>query len=187
MLEDPPDHHRVVQQRDQPQPPAALPTRLLVMPFRAWEVMLAKVVPTFVTSLVTLGLALWVPWWFAVPIRGSLVLFFALSALFLFGGLGLGLLLGTLARNLQQALLLSFFTLFPLMAISGVLVPVESMPRPVQLLSLLSPLTYYLEIGLGIFLKGVGLEVLWRPVLAMTGLGLAIFAVGLWRFGRQLR
>jgi ABC-2 type transport system permease protein len=161
--------------------------QLLVMPFRAWELMLAKVVPTFVTSLVTLGLALWVPWWFAVPIRGSLVLFFALSALFLFGGLGLGLLLGTLARNLQQALLLSFFTLFPLMVISGVLVPVESMPRPVQLLSLLSPLTYYLEIALGIFLKGVGLEVLWRPALAMTGLGLAIFGVGLWRFGRQLR
>ncbi|MBI3456306.1 MAG: ABC transporter permease [Candidatus Rokubacteria bacterium] len=161
--------------------------QLLVMPFRAWELMLAKVVPTFVVSLVTLGLALWVPWWFAVPIQGSLLLFFALSALFLFGGLGLGLLLGTLAQNLQQALLLSFFTLFPLMVISGVIVPVESMPRPVQLLSLLSPLTYYLEIGLGIFLKGVGLEVLWRPALAMTGLGLAIFAVGLWRFGRQLR
>lgn len=161
--------------------------QLLVMPLRRWELMLAKVIPTFVVSLAALALALWVPWWFAVPIRGSLVLFFALSALFLFSSLGLGLLLGTLAENLQQALLLSFFTLFPVMVISGVVVPVESMPRPVQLLSLLSPLTYYMEIGLGIFLKGVGMEALWPRPLAMGSLGLAIFALGLWRFGRQIR
>jgi len=161
--------------------------QLLVMPFRPWEIMLAKVIPTFVVTLASLVLALWVPWWFGVPIRGSLVLFFALSALFLFSGLGLGLLLGTIAENLQQALLLSFFTLFPVLVISGVVVPVESMPRPVQLLSLLSPLRHYLEIGLGIFLKGVGIAALWPQALAMTGLGLGILALGLWCFGRQLR
>lgn len=160
--------------------------QLLVMPFRPWELMLAKVVPTFVVSLVSLGLALWVPWWFQVPIRGSLLLFFALSALFLFSSLGLGLFLGTLAENLQQALLLGFFSLFPILVISGVVVPVESMPRPIQLLSLLSPLRYYLEIGLGIFLKGVGLETLWPQALAMGSLGVAVFAVGIWRFRTRL-
>jgi len=103
----------------------------------------------------------------------------ALSTLVLVSGLGLGLLLGTLAANLQQALLLSFFTIFPLLVISGVLVPVEGMPRPIQLLSLLSPLRYYHEIGLGIFLKGVGIEVLGPQALAMGGRGAAIFALGL--------
>ena len=160
--------------------------QLLVMPFRPWELMLAKVVPTFVVSLTSLALALWVPWWFSVPIRGSLVLFFVLSALFLWSSLGLGLLLGTLAENLQQALLLAFFTIIPVLVISGVLVPVESMPGAIQLLSLLSPLRYYLEITLGIFLKGVGIEVLWPQAAAMGGLGLGILAVGLWRFRRQL-
>ena len=160
--------------------------QLLVMPFRPWELMLAKVVPTFVVSLASLALALWVPWWFSVPIRGSLVLFFVLSALFLWSSLGLGLLLGTLAENLQQALLLAFFTIIPVLVISGVLVPVESMPGAIQLLSLLSPLRYYLEIALGIFLKGVGIEVLWPQAAAMGGLGLGILAVGLWRFRRQL-
>ena len=160
--------------------------QLLVMPFRPWELMLAKVVPTFVVSLASLALALWVPWWFSVPIRGSLVLFFVLSALFLWSSLGLGLLLGTLAENLQQALLLAFFTIIPVLVISGVLVPVESMPGAIQLLSLLSPLRYYLEITLGIFLKGVGIEVLWPQAAAMGGLGLGILAVGLWRFRRQL-
>lgn len=64
---------------------------------------------------------------------------------------------------------------------------IESMPRPIQLLSLLSPLRYYLEIGLGIFLKGVGVTELWRQAVAMTVLGLGIFGLGLWRFRRQLR
>lgn len=160
--------------------------QLLVMPFQPWELMVAKVAPTFVVSLGSLALALWVPWWFEVPIRGSLILFFALSALFLFSSLGWGLFLGTLAENLQQALLLAFFTIFPVMVISGTLVPVESMPRPVQLLSYLSPLTYYMEIGLSIFLKGVGMETLWPQALALAAFGFVIFALGLWRFARHL-
>lgn len=160
--------------------------QLLVMPFRPWEVMLAKVVPTFVVSLGSLALALWLPWWLAVPMRGSLALFFGLSALFLLSSLGLGLLIGVIAENLQQALLLSFFTIIPVMVISGVLMPVESMPTPIQYLSLLSPLRHYMEIGLGIFLKGVGIDVLWRPAALMTILGLALFGFGLSRFRQQL-
>jgi ABC-2 type transport system permease protein len=160
--------------------------QLMVMPFRPWELMLAKIVPTFVVSLGSLALALWLPWWFAVPVRGSLTLFFALSAVFLLAGLGFGLLIGTVAGNLQQALLLSFFSIIPVMVISGVLVPVESMPEAVQLLALASPLTYYLEIGLGIFLKGAGVAVLWRDALAMALLGAALFALGLWRFRHQI-
>lgn len=161
--------------------------QLLVMPFRAWELMVAKVVPTFVVSLASLALSLWIPWWFDVPIRGSLLLFFALSALFLFSALGIGLLFGTIARNLQQALILGFFLIFPLFVISGTMVPVESMPKSIQLISYLSPLRYYLEIGLGIFLKGVGIKELWPQTLAMGGLGVVIFTLGIWRFDRMLR
>lgn len=161
--------------------------QLLVMPFHAWELMLAKVLPTFVVSLVSLGIALWVPWWFAVPIHGSLWLFFALSALFLLSGLGLGLLCGTLATNLQQALLLGFFTIFPLMVISGTMVPIESMPWALQRLSYLSPLRYYFAIALGIFLKGGGFGVLWPQAVAMGGLGSGILALGLWRFRQTMR
>jgi ABC-2 type transport system permease protein len=161
--------------------------QLVVMPFRAWELMFAKVVPTFVVSLASLALSLWIPWWFDVPIRGSLLLFFALSALFLFSALGIGLLFGTIARNLQQALILGFFFIFPLFVISGTMVPVESMPRSIQLLSYLSPLRYYLEIGLGIFLKGVGMKELWPQALAMGSLGAVIFSMGIWRFGRMLK
>jgi ABC-2 type transport system permease protein len=121
-----------------------------------------------------------------VPIRGSLLLFFALSGLCLLSGLGLGLLFGTIAENLQQALLLGFFAIFPLFVISGTIVPVQGMPWPIRLLAYASPLRYYLEIGLGIFLKGIGMEVLWPQAVAMGGLGLGIFALGLWRFLQHL-
>jgi ABC-2 type transport system permease protein len=63
----------------------------------------------------------------------------------------------------------------------------ESMPRGIQLLSLLSPLRYYHEIGFGIFLKGVGIDVLWPQALAMAALGLGLFGLGAWGFGRQIR
>jgi ABC-2 type transport system permease protein len=161
--------------------------QLLVMPFHPWQLMLAKVVPAFVVSLASLALSLWIPWWFDVPIRGSLILFFDLSGVFLFSGMGIGLLSGTIARNLQQALLLGFFTVFPLFVISGTMVPVESMPEAIQMLSLLSPVRHYLEIGLGIFLKGVGMSVLWPQTLAMASLGLVIFSLGVWRFRRLIR
>jgi ABC-2 type transport system permease protein len=161
--------------------------QLLVMPFRPWELMLAKVIPTLVVSLVSLALALWLPWWFEVPIRGRLGLFFALSALFLMSSLGFGLWLGTLVANLQQALLLSFFTVVPVLVISGGLVPIESMPRGIQALSLLSPLRYYHEIGFGIFLKGVGIEVLWPQALALGALGVGLFGLGARGFRRQIR
>lgn len=127
--------------------------QLLVMPFRPWQLMLAKVAPSFVVSLASLVLALWVPWWFGVPIGGSLLL---------------------------------FFFILPILVISGTMVPVESMPRAIHLLSFLSPLTYYMEISIGIFLKGVGMQALWPQPLAMGGLGVGIFGLGLCRFGRHL-
>jgi len=66
------------------------------------------------------------------------------------------------------------------------MVPVERMPRGSHRLSYLSPLTYSMEISIGIFLKGVGMQALWPQTLAMGGLGVGSFGLGLWRFGRHL-
>lgn len=82
----------------------------------------------------------------------------------LIASMGIGIFVSTFARNLQQALLVSFFVLFPVMFLSGTIVPVESMPQFLQYLSLLSPVRYYMEISLGIFLKGVGWDILWPTV-----------------------
>lgn len=161
--------------------------QLLVSPAQPGELLLAKLVVTLLASLAGLVVSLGVILWFGVPIRGSLALFFAVSIVFLVSAIGLGILVATFAQNLQQALLLAFFGLIPVMFLSGTMVPIEAMPRPVQLASLASPLRYYMECLLGIFLKGSGWRLLWPQVTAMGGIGAVVLPLGLWRLGRWLR
>ncbi|TAK00756.1 MAG: ABC transporter permease, partial [Candidatus Manganitrophaceae bacterium] len=131
--------------------------QMMVTPIRPAEMIVAKMLPTFVVGLFALLPSLLVAAWFGVPMRGNLVLFFLFSAVFLVSSMGIGILVATFAETLQQALLISFFALFPIMFLSGTLVPVESMPVGLQYLAELSPLRHYMDAVLGIFLKGVGI------------------------------
>ena len=89
-----------------------------------------------------------------------------------------------MTRTLQQALLVSFFGLFPLLFLSGTIVPIESMPRALQIASLVSPLRHYMEVILAIFLKGAGLAQLWPQALALLASGGVLFAAALVAFRR---
>jgi ABC-2 type transport system permease protein len=160
--------------------------QLLVSPIRAWELILAKVLPTLAIGLVGLTLSVAVVIWFRVPMRGSLALFYIISIVFMFSSMGIGVFIATVSRNLQQALLLSFFGLFPVMFLSGTMVPIESMPRALQIASLASPLRFYMDSLLGLFLKGSGLDLLWPQVAAMGGLSAIITALSLGRLRRQI-
>ena len=161
--------------------------QLLVTPIRAWELIIAKFVPMVVLKMVGLfiGVLLSVLL-FDVPVRGSLLLFFALSVLMFLSSAGLGILIALVTHNMRQTLLLSFFILFPLAFLSGTMVPISNMPLPMQWLTYLSPLRYYVTILLGIFLKGVGLEVLWPQMLALAAYGLAVLGLSTVSFRRSL-
>jgi ABC-2 type transport system permease protein len=160
--------------------------QLLVTPIRTGELFAAKTVPTLVMGTLSLFPSLLIVAWFDVPLRGSFALFLALTAVFLLSAIALGVLISTVSRTLQQALLLAFFGLFPLMFLSGSLTPVESMPKFLQALSFASPLRYYMDIILGVFLKGVGWPELWRQALALLGIAVALFGVSLAAFRRKL-
>lgn len=151
--------------------------QLRVTPIATTELFIAKTLPTLGLGLVSVFPSLLIVWWFDVPLRGSLGLFLALTGLFLLSGIGLGVLVAAVCQTLQQALLLTFFGLFPLMFLSGSLVPIEAMPPFLQRLSLVSPLRYYMEVILGIFLKGNGLAELWRPACVLTGMGAGLFVL----------
>ena len=90
-----------------------------------------------------------------------------------------------MTRTLQQALLLAFFGLFPIMFLSGTFVPIKSMPDFLQQLSLLSPVRYYTDIILSVFLKGAGLAELWPQTLALLAIGTVLFGCSLLVFRRQ--
>ena len=160
--------------------------QLMLTPLRRSEVVAAKMLPPFTIGMLSLGPSLGVLAWFGVPFRGSIALFVLASALALAACLAIGILISTFARTLQQALLIGFFVLFPMMFLSGTVVPIDTMAQPLQVLSLASPVRHYMEIALGVILKGVGLEGLWRQFAALAAIGGVLMLVGLSRLRRHL-
>ncbi len=160
--------------------------QLQVTPIRVGELFFAKTVPTLLIGLLSVFPSLLIVWWFGVPLRGSLALFLGLTAIFLLSAIALGVLVASISRTLQQALLLSFFGLFPLMFLSGTLAPVESMPEILQTASLASPLRHYMEVILGVFLKGAGPAELWPHALALLGIGIPLYALSMSIFRRRI-
>jgi len=160
--------------------------QLVVTPLASHELILAKAAPPLLVGLLLLGPSFAIAAWFGVPVVGSVALFVAVTALAFVAFLSLGFLLGAVARNLQQALLLSFFTLFPLMFLSGTVVPLESMPSGMRVLSYASPVRYYMEAALGIFLKGNGLAILWPQFAILAAMGLVLGTAAVLRLRRDL-
>ena len=160
---------------------------LIVSPIRRWELMLGKILPNLLVAYGQMTLALAVAHYvFSVPIRGSLLLLYLLSLVFMMGTLGMGIFVSTLSRTIPQALQLSFLTVLPSIYLSGLLFPIEGMPGPAQWLSMLLPLTYYLKIIRGIVLKGIGLSLLWGEVLPLAIFGAVVFTLSVLRFRKSL-
>lgn len=160
--------------------------QIMVTPLRRHEVIIAKLLPTITIANLSLFPSLLIAYAFGLPMKGSIPLFFLASGVFLFTSMGMGVFISTLSRNLQQALLISFFILFPVMFLSGTTVPIESMHPVLQYLSYLSPVRYYMEIALGIFLKGIGLKYLWPQFVLIFLMGLIIFPLSLYRLRKRL-
>lgn len=160
--------------------------QVLVTPLKPWEIVLAKTLPTFVIGMLALGPGMLIARAFDVPFRGDVLTLAIVSAVFLVSAIGTGVLIASGVRTLQQALLVAFFALFVVAFLSGTMTPIESMPPVLQWLSLLSPLRHYAEALLGVFLKGVGLRVLWPHVAWMAGLGVLLFGGSAVLFRRRL-
>ncbi|MGD9818341.1 MAG: ABC transporter permease [Desulfomonilaceae bacterium] len=153
--------------------------QLMVAPISRIELILGKTIPCFLIQIVTLLLitpmALWM---YDVPFRGSLAFFFASSILFLITASGIGMTISAFCSTQQQAILTSFMFLQPSVLLSGYAFPIENMPQIIQYVTYLNPLRYFITIVRGVFLKGVGPEVLWPQlipifVMAFIYIGLA--------------
>jgi ABC-2 type transport system permease protein len=161
--------------------------QLLMTPAEPWEILLAKVVPLFCLLMGDVLLALSIGTViFNVPFRGSFLLFMGLSGLYVFVGIGVGIMLATVCESQQQVVLTTFFINLPMVLLSGAIAPIETMPTFFQTLSFFNPLRHYIEIVRGILLKGVGLEALWMNVLALACFSIILLAISTNRFGRQI-
>jgi len=161
--------------------------QLVVTPITGIELMLGKVIPLVVLGYVQITLTLLLAsGWFHMPIKGSLVLLYALSLTFFFSTLGVGTLISTVSKTFQQATQLAQLVLLPSILISGFVYPRESLPRALQVIGGVLPLTYFVIILRGILIKGVGLASLWRQILPMVAIGVAVFAVAIGRFQKRI-
>jgi ABC-2 type transport system permease protein len=161
--------------------------QLLVSPLSPFQIMLAKVLAMTAVILLCAAIALFgvLQPVFHVPMKGSAWLFFLLTGLHVFTTSGFGLVAATVTRNQAQVGMITLFLVGPMMLLSGVTTPYESMPKLVQMIMAISPLRYYIDITYGVLLKGAGLDILWKSVGAMVLLGGGLFAFGMWRFRRQ--
>ena len=161
---------------------------LLVMPLTPFEIMMAKIWANGLAVLigVTFALLVMVQQVLKVPIAGSLPLFLAAAACYLFAAASIGIFLGTLARSMPQFGLLVILSIIPLLMLSGGVSPRESMPQLVQNIMLAAPTTYFVRLAQAILYRGAGFDVIWRDLLAMTGVGACFFTVALLRFRRAV-
>ena len=161
--------------------------QIMVTPIRPIEFIIGKTVPFALIALAdVLIILVGGVFIFDVPVRGSLLLLFACTLLFLMTTLGVGLLISTVCGTQQQAMMSAFFFIFPAMLLSGFIFPIANMPRVVQWITYLNPMRYFLVIVRGIFLKGVGIGVLWPQMAALAAIGLCTLWLASARFKKTL-
>jgi ABC-2 type transport system permease protein len=160
--------------------------QLIVSPMRPWELFAAKIIPSVVVVLIGLTVSIFtiVHGVFHTPIRGSLLLFLLMAALYVFTVSSLGLYLALLADNLGQAMLLLVLVTYPMLFLSGAMTPPESMSPWMQYASLISPMRYYIDFGYQVLLKGNGIAYIWRDILGILILASIIFTLAVRRYRR---
>ena len=161
--------------------------QLIVTPIRNWELIIAKITPYVLVSMVDVVIILAIgTFLFGVPIRGSILLLLALSALYLLPNLGLGLVISSFAQTQQQAQMMMMPIMLPSFMLSGFLIPVATLPAFLQVVSGLLPMTYYLFILRTIVIKGAGIELLIPQIVALFIFSFVLMAFAALRFRKSL-
>lgn len=162
--------------------------QILVSPIRPLEMMIGKIIPYVFIALLDLAIVITAGYFvFGVPIKGSLAQLALFSVLYLTASLGTGVFVSTVADTMQSAMLAAIFiSLLPAVLLSGFVFPLEHMPVGIRLLSYFFPGRYFVTAIRGIYLKGVGLEVLWPEALMLTAFCVGIVWLSASRFQEKL-
>ncbi|MBA3917207.1 MAG: ABC transporter permease [Gemmatimonas sp.] len=161
--------------------------QLIVTPIGKTSLMLGKLVPFVLVGYVQMSVVLLLGVLvFDLPVRGNLLLLYAIALVFIVASLGVGLLISTFARSQAQAMQLSFFFMLPNILLSGYIFPRAAMPEPAQFVGLALPLTYFLDVLRGVLLKGVGLRDLLPQLGALAALGAVLLTGSVRRFSKTL-
>ena len=161
---------------------------LLATPLKKAELILGKIGPYFLIGLLDLTIALAMGYFlFKVPLKGSILLFVVLAAVFLVVMLGQGMLISILSENQLQAYqMATLITFLPAFLLSGFVFAIPLMPTFLQFASYIVPARYLVTIAKGIYLKGVGLEFLWPPALMLLFFAVFFLALAIRKFRHKI-
>ncbi len=162
--------------------------QILTSPIRPLEMMLGKIIPYVVIAVIDLAIIIAAGYLlFQVPIKGSLLQLSIFSVLYLVCSLGVGVFVSTIADNMQTAMLAAvFISLLPSVLLSGFVFPIEYMPVAIQVLTYFFPGRYFVDAIRGIYLKGIGISVLWPDAVFMAIFAAAIISLSAMRFRERL-
>lgn len=162
--------------------------QLLATPIARAELLLGKIFPYVIVGLVNvIIIPVLAIWWFGISFNGNFLLFFGLSAFFMFAVLSMGMIVGVFMRTQAAALALSFLVVFfPGFFLTGIFFPLASMPEEARLESMFLPGTHYAIITRGVFLPGVGLDILWPYAMMLVILGVVFTLLAALFFRKKL-
>jgi len=161
--------------------------QIIVSPLRPIEYIAGKTLPFVIIAFIDICLVTFVGiLWFQVPFNGSFIFLLFSGLIYILSTLAIGLFLSTISRTQQQAMLSTFIYFMPSMLFSGFVFPIYAMPEIIQAITYLNPLRYFIVILRGIFLKGVGITVLWPQLIMLLVLGISLFTLSVRRFARRM-
>jgi ABC-2 type transport system permease protein len=157
--------------------------QILMTPSTSLDIILSKIIPLFIlmNGEVILALTI-VRLVFKVPLKGDLFSFLFLSDVYVLVGIGIGTLLGTIAKSIQQAQLITLFINPPLFQLSGAIIPIDGMPDILRFLSLFNPLRYYVNATRNILLKGAGYNIILPDIFILIIIAIVLIALSVKRF-----
>ncbi len=162
--------------------------QLLVTPFRPFEIMAGKALPSMlVGSIQAGGVLLVAQLWFRIPFVGSYLTLYAGLLLFLLAAVGMGLLISAVSATMQQAMLYSMLLIMPFSLLSGLTTPISSMPRAVQYLTAINPLSYAIDITRRVYLEGSNLALLSGDLWPLALIAAITLSAASWVFSRRMQ
>jgi pyoluteorin transport system permease protein len=161
--------------------------QLLVTPIRPAEIMVGKALPSmFVGTTQATSVLLVAQLWFGIPFAGSYITLYAGLSLFLLAAVGIGLLVSSVAANMQQAMLFAFVLVMPFALLSGLTTPISNMPLVLQYFTVINPLRYAIEITHRVYLEGAGFAQIWPELWPLALIATLTLSAAAWMFRNRL-
>ncbi len=161
--------------------------QLMVTPLKRHQLLLGKIIPALILAYAEMGLVMLVAVYsFGIHMNGSYLLLAAISLIYLFTTIGLGIFISTWTHSQQQAMFFSWFVMVFMILMGGFFIPIENMPEILRDLTYLNPMRYFMYILRDIFLKGSGLVYLWKDALILTVFGVTILGLGIGKFHKRI-